>query len=176
VSDPRSPADAVVVLAGGEGERLRAAIERWRAGDVGAMLIVGTSSPVLEVYAGEDSLTMAEAKRRIAIKKGVPPEKVLVALGPTSTYEEAVRTFELCRERGWRRLIVVTSPFHTRRARATFRSVFRGSGVTVAIFHPDLDGSQDDPRRWWSREGDAVSVAGECARIAYYAYRHRIWR
>lgn len=41
----------------------------------------------------------------------------VVSVGPVrSTREEAVRVGTLCRERAWKRLLVVTSPLHSRRA------------------------------------------------------------
>jgi uncharacterized SAM-binding protein YcdF (DUF218 family) len=44
----------------------------------------------------------------------------VLAVGPiVNTRDEAVALARLCRERGWRRVIAVTSPVHTRRAAAT---------------------------------------------------------
>lgn len=175
VEDPiAGPVDVVAVLSGGEGERLRAAIDLWRAGTARAILLVGPDDPVLKVYSGEDSLTMGEAKRRIAVRKGVPEEAVFVSLGANSTFEEAETVRDACRARGWTRVAVATSPFHTRRARATFRWAFRGSGVDVFVVHRPLGDSVNDPHRWWRREDDTMAVLGEIGRLAYYAYRHRI--
>jgi uncharacterized SAM-binding protein YcdF (DUF218 family) len=51
------------------------------------------------------------------------------AVGPVAnTRDEAVLVAKLAAARGWRRLIVVTSPLHTRRACATFEQ----AGLTVA--------------------------------------------
>jgi uncharacterized SAM-binding protein YcdF (DUF218 family) len=45
----------------------------------------------------------------------------LLAVGPVwNTREEAVEVGRLCRTRGWKRLLVVTSPPHSRRAAAAF--------------------------------------------------------
>jgi uncharacterized SAM-binding protein YcdF (DUF218 family) len=45
----------------------------------------------------------------------------LIEVGPVySTYDEAVAVSRLARERGWREILLVTSPLHTRRAHATF--------------------------------------------------------
>jgi uncharacterized SAM-binding protein YcdF (DUF218 family) len=49
------------------------------------------------------------------------PEAILHVVGPVrDTHDEAVAVSGLARQRGWRRLVVVTSPLHTRRACATF--------------------------------------------------------
>lgn len=43
------------------------------------------------------------------------------SVGPvSSTRDEAVQVAALCRQRGWRSLLVVTSPTHSRRACAAF--------------------------------------------------------
>lgn len=53
----------------------------------------------------------------------------LVSAGVThSTHDEAVRALALVRARNWTRIVLVTSPLHTRRACATFEKV----GVVVS--------------------------------------------
>jgi uncharacterized SAM-binding protein YcdF (DUF218 family) len=50
-----------------------------------------------------------------------------------STHDEAVAVASVARYRGWKRVIVVTSPFHSRRACATFER----AGVTVSCVPSD---------------------------------------
>lgn len=173
-TDPPSRADVAIVLGGGEGERLGAAVRIWREGRVGGLLIVDPGIPLLPVYTGEDSLTMGEVKRRIAIRRGVPEERVLMLRGPMSTYDEAVASRPLLEARGVRRAIVVTSPFHSRRAGATFRRVFRGSSVAVSLETMPLSVSQDRPARWWTREHDQMAVFTETVKILFYWNRYGI--
>jgi uncharacterized SAM-binding protein YcdF (DUF218 family) len=53
----------------------------------------------------------------------------LVSAGIThSTHDEAVRALALARARNWKRIVLVTSPLHTRRACATFEKI----GVVVS--------------------------------------------
>ncbi|MDM7915592.1 MAG: hypothetical protein QUU85_10065, partial [Candidatus Eisenbacteria bacterium] len=87
VSDPHRNAEVAIVLGGGEGERLGAALRIWREGRVPALLITGPDKALLPVYTGgQDSLSQGEVKRRIAIRRGMQPENVWLLLGPTSTY------------------------------------------------------------------------------------------
>ena len=61
----------------------------------------------------------AEAAARFVRESGL--EADLVILGPASnTRKEAVEVAKAARERGWKRILLVTSPMHTRRAVATF--------------------------------------------------------
>ncbi len=173
-TDPPRKADAVVVLAGGEGERLGAALRIWRQGRVGALLVTGPDVPLLPVYTGGDSLSMAEVKRRIAIRKGVPADDVWVALGAKSTYDEAHDALRALQEHRVRTAIVVTSPFHSRRARATFLRVFRGSGIDVTLETLPADLSAEKPNRWWTREREMMAVFTETAKTVFYWNRYGI--
>ena len=173
-TDPPCRADVAIVLGGGEGERLGAAVRVWREGRVPAILIVDPGIPLLPVYAGEDSLTMGEAKRRIALRRGMPAENVMVLKGPTSTYEEAQASRKYLEARGIRSAIVVTSPFHSRRAGATFRRLYRGSPVRITVETLPLTISQDRPDHWWTREHDQMAVFTETVKMLFYWSRYGI--
>lgn len=175
VEDELRPSDAVVALAGGDGERLHAAVQLYKRDLARRLLITGPDVPLLPVYTPGDSLTQGEAKRRIAVKRGIPADNIVMALGATSTLEEARTVLAACREQQWSSIIVVTSPFHTRRSRGTFRTVFRGSGIRVAMWHLPEDRTVDNPKRWWTREHDTMSVVTETVKTLFYAYNHRIF-
>lgn len=166
--DEPTEADVAVVLGGGEGERLGAALRIWRQGRVPAVLITGPATPLLKVYVREDSLSQGEAKRRIAIRKGVPESNVWLALGPTSTYEEAVTVLEELEARGVESAIIVTSPLHSRRASKTFEHIFRESSIRLTLETLPLDLSQDNPERWWTREREVMGVFTETLKLLYY--------
>jgi len=88
----------------------------------------------------------------------------------TNTHDEAVELARLCRERGWKRILAVTSPTHTRRAAATLEK----QGL-VAISVPSVETNFDletlptptDRRRGFS------AIAHE--RVGLVAYRRRGW-
>jgi uncharacterized SAM-binding protein YcdF (DUF218 family) len=175
VDDPLHRSDSVVALSGGDGERLAGAIQLYKKGLGASILIVGPDIPFLKVYTAEDSLTQGEAKRRIAIKRGIPADSVILALGPTSTWEEARRTLEVARSRNWKSIIVITDPFHTRRARAVFRHVFRGQECQVAFYHLPLGRSSQNVPRWWKRESDTMAVMTESIKLCFYMYNYHVW-
>ena len=175
VEEPFDRVDAALVLGGGEGERLAAAIQLFRSEKARGIVILGPDAPFLKVYAGEDSLTQGEAKRRIAVKKGVPDSLVTLVLGAQSTYEEAITAREASRGARWKSIAVVTSPFHTRRARATFRKVFENPDLEVKIYHLPIERSSQNPDHWWHRESDTMAVITESIKLGFYAYRYHIW-
>ena len=129
---PASPVDAIMVLSAGLSEdgrlnqngvdRLLEGIRLYRQG-VSSRLVVSR----IEVEADDTTVTSDADQRFILATAGVDPElHVLAPVGTTRL--EAVRMAELARPNGWHRIVLVTSPTHTRRACATFEAV--GLAVT----------------------------------------------
>lgn len=121
---PADPVDAVVILSGNlsrEGRigseamvRLLAGIELRR--NLSAPHLVLTS--IHQVRRGD---TLSSEPDQRALIARFDPDAVLHVVGPVrNTHDEAVAVTGIARQRGWRRLAVVTSPLHTRRACATF--------------------------------------------------------
>ena len=133
-NDPLPPnADAIVVLAAGtndDGLILPQATDRLLKG---LELLNGGIAPVLVLPREADSTgnrlvtSRDDHERIVALVRGARSKVVLSGL-TRSTRDEAVRTAMLFRARGWKRVVVVTSPLHTRRACATFEKM----GMTVS--------------------------------------------
>jgi uncharacterized SAM-binding protein YcdF (DUF218 family) len=128
VADPLRPADAIVALAGDPRRLLHAAALH----DEGlAPWLLLTELPLDTAAERERHLA---SSRRIVTSGGVPESSVLHVPGvATTTYGEAVNLRAFVEDRGFDALIVVTSPWHTRRARMVFRDAFRGSTVSVSV-------------------------------------------
>jgi uncharacterized SAM-binding protein YcdF (DUF218 family) len=87
-----------------------------------------------------------------------------------NTRDEAVAVAKLCRERGWTRVLAVTSPTHTRRAAAALEK----EGLVVFAV-PSVETRFDLERLHWPgdrREGFSA-IAHE--RIGLVVYRRRGW-
>ena len=94
-----------------------------------------------------------ELMARQARELGVPAEHLILApIGADSTIEEALALRPVLAERGFRNILVVTSNFHTRRAKLVFVEVYRPRATIVHVSaSPDL---RFDPKTWWqTREG-----------------------
>lgn len=126
-------ADAVVVLGGGLRPALapRQGVEVAEAGDrllTGLRLMRQGKAPLLVTSGGAVSFTAANpapaealSARELAIELGLDPARILTNPRSRTTAEEARDIGELGRQRGWRRLLLVTSAFHLPRSLATFR-------------------------------------------------------
>jgi len=114
--DADGHADAVLVLSSrlqADGQPTPAALSRLVHGlellgrGLAPRMVLSELPPPARSYAAVARALMADL--------GLSHE--LVSLGPAQrTREEAVQAADLCRRQGWRRLLVVTSPSHSRRA------------------------------------------------------------
>ena len=133
-------ADAVVVLGGGLRPALapRRGVEVSEGGDrllTGVRLLRQNKAPLLVASGGRVSFTSGDPAppeaywaRDLALELGLPADRILLNPGSRTTAEEARDIGALGRQRGWRRVLLVTSAFHMPRSLATFR---QRSGLTV---------------------------------------------
>jgi len=143
IEDPLDKADALIVLGDDNfyADRATRAAELFREGK--APLVVA-SGRRLRPTAG-----MAELMEHDLVERGVPKGKILrFPQDGDSTQEEAEALAKLAKTKNWHKGIVVTSNYHTRRARYIFRRVFpQGIEVRVASAR---DGDFD-PENWWAK-------------------------
>jgi len=104
---------------------------------------------------------------------GVPASKIQVvsdiALG---TYEESVGVRDYAGAHQLKRLLVVTSAYHTRRTLWSLRHACEGSGIEIGIDSPPPGWQTPAPARWWWRRWGWKVVAGEYVKLAYYWMRY----
>jgi uncharacterized SAM-binding protein YcdF (DUF218 family) len=105
-TDHVEPADAVVVLAGGDGERLDRGLELMREG----------VAPTLVLSFGPDKLCTIEQ----------PYPVVCFTPSPENTRGEAEAIGRIAAEHGWTNLLLVTSTSHVTRARLLIERCFSG--------------------------------------------------
>lgn len=93
-------------------ERVRQAVALHKSGLAPFIICTGG--------VGEDPPAEAIVARDLAIRLGVPAGQVLVEDRSVSTRENARFAARICRENGWRSVIVVSQPYHLWRARRLF--------------------------------------------------------
>lgn len=115
-----------------------------------------------------------ELARRALERGGVPGQKIEESPKTVGgTYQEAVLLRDLTNLYGARSIIVVTSPYHTRRARWILRRVFAGSGVEIKIAAAaSSDAATPRLATWWFHKRGWQDVAGEYAKFLFYALNH----
>lgn len=138
VSVPMAHADALIVLGGEPLARPQEAARLYREGIAPLVFVSGVGDHM--------------ESRRILIRNGVPDAAIRIEPDSFSTFTNARYLRPLLRSDGIRSALIVTSPFHTRRALATFRRVIPGV----------LFGVTDASIGWWSRpegQGDVNRFA-----------------
>lgn len=169
VSAPIDRPDAIVSLASHEWERLPATAEQaLRFRDA---LVVLTLPEIVNPYNCHDC---ANRGHRLELA-GVAPSRVrVVRLTDPGTHGEALAMRRFVETSGARRVLVVTSPYHTRRSLAVFRAELEPLGVAVGIA-PALATSPAKPAWWFVAPYDRAYVVYELAAVAYYAGRYGVW-
>ena len=146
-------ADVIVVLGGGDGDRARYAAELYHQGL--ADHLIATGSPV-----GSDAGAVA------LTNEGVPRSAIVLANGTQSTREDAEMTRTLIQAHGWKTALLVTDPYHIRRATWTFRTDFEGDGIQV--YPAPVVGGWFDADHWWRTEDGFAVVDEEYLKMVYY--------
>jgi len=144
VADPLVHSDAIVVLSGGEDlGRLDEAVKLYKAKYAPLLILTETGETVPSLDAHYSAVL-----RQDAMSQGVAPGDITITdRTVSSTYEEARVTLKLLRKDGLKSLIVVTDPFHSRRAKITFDDVFKTSGIKVTV-HP-VSADWYRASTWW---------------------------
>ena len=105
--------------------------------------------------------------RDAVVALGVPPAAVTVLPdGVDNTAAEAAALQRLFPTGQVQRLIVVTSPYHTRRAGFAFRRAFRDTPTKIIVRGSRY--SDAEPSRWWRRRGDIRYVMTELPKLVAY--------
>jgi uncharacterized SAM-binding protein YcdF (DUF218 family) len=152
------PADVIHVL-GGRYERTRYTLQLYRQG-YGHKLF----------FTGEE---VAPLFMRAAIFQGVPIADVIPFQSKAiNTYQEALELKQfLAQEPQFRSVIVVSSPYHMRRARWIFGQVM-GPQVDIQ-FAPVPFGQTADHQQWWTDGKSREKVAQEYLKLLLHFMRYQ---
>jgi len=158
VSDPVRPVDAALVIGGDVFERL-ATSRRLLQDGYGQWLVI-SGGPYGR------GLNSAVTMRHQALASGVPAGRILVDDTSESTVDNAEMTARLMASHGLRTGVVLTSPYHTRRAGVVFFRVFRRTGLLVRVLA--VDDGHFRLELWWTRPNDRRLVVREYLKLAAF--------
>jgi len=168
--------DLIVCLAGRNVERGLAAADVYQK-KLAARIFMGRE----EIPDGHESLTekgieypeSVDLLTMILKKMGVPGSAILISDRPVkSTFDEATVVRDLVKERGFRSLILITSPTHTRRAWLTYRKLFEKDNIRILVFPSPY--SKFNPENWWKNRKYVREVIIEYEKLIYYSLKY-LW-
>lgn len=153
--DELKPADVIVVLAGEEEERVAYGVKLFKEGWARKDRIIMTGGPVVGKH------TYAGLMKEQAEELGVPGKYILLADKSKSTEEDAKYTGDILKKNGYTSIILVTSPYHSRRASIIFKEMLPG----VRIINAPSDKSWLGFAEWWKRPRDRDRVLSEWSKF-----------
>ena len=164
-------ADAIVVLSGSSTylERANWAAKLYREGR--APIIVLTDDGLIGGWDNREDRNphYYEMSARRLQQQGVPADRIQLAPGVAlGTYEESVLVRDYASAHNLKRLLVVTSGYHSRRALWSMRRACEGSGIQVGIDSAPPGWQTPSPWLWWSRRWGWKVVGGEYVKMVYY--------
>ena len=158
-ADPPRPADAAVVLAGDpDYERTKTGARLLLAGEVRLLILTGG-----EPGPGDSATSL----RDVALRAGVPPERIRMELVSRSTHGSMEAIRPILEREGIRSLAVVTSPYHQRRAVWAARKTLKG----IEIVSRPADPAGWGPGGWWKTRWNRRIVLSEYGKLVYYVLR-----
>jgi uncharacterized SAM-binding protein YcdF (DUF218 family) len=159
-------ADVIHVIAG-EDYRTDYAIQLYERGLASTLFFTGGWCKLHMYYHGEHA-------RERALAYGLHVDAIAIDDSDvTSTYMEAERLKEWIAQSPdpVRSIIVVSDPFHMRRARWTYQKVF-GDSIAVQLA-PVPFAMTPYQRNWWRNQQSRQNVQDEYVKFVYYLFRYQ---
>lgn len=149
VDEPSAQSDALIVLGDDNyaGDRAFHAAELYREGVAPVAVASGRML--------RKDFSIADVMGHDLESFGVPAKSIVkLTHRAQNTREEAAEVARLIQSRGWKRVVVVTSNYHARRARFIFERTLPSS---VSLRVSGARDSEFDPSRWWeTRQGQKL--------------------
>ena len=153
--DPIEKADVIVTVSGGDNHaRIRKTVELYKEGWAPVILYSGA--------AAEGEVSNAEAMRNISVKMGVPKADILIEEASEDTGQNAEFSSAIIKEKDFRSMILVTSPYHQRRTMELFKKQL---GEDFKIVNRSAVDEDWRKKGWWEDEQGRILTVGELGKI-----------
>ena len=180
VAEKPEPVDAIVVLGGGDPARPLEAVHLFKAGFAPWVVVTREKPSRVFEELKKDGIVLNQTYQnymKVIEGYGVPADHVLRVETPVEdTLDEIQRIGEFARSRSWKRLMIVTSGFHTRRARMTANYILEPEIHAIVV---PCEKDSFDPSRWFESQGSTRTFVIEVDKLVSYAlylWPRTIWR
>jgi uncharacterized SAM-binding protein YcdF (DUF218 family) len=168
-------ADAIVVLSGSSTylERADWAARLYREGR--APVVILTDDKLISGWNGAEERNpyFYELAAKELQRRGVPAEKIGIVSQPAlGTYYESLNVREYATSHKLKRLLIVTSAYHSRRALWSMRRACEGTGIETGVDGPPPGWQTPSAWTWWMHRWGWKVVAGEYLKMTYYWVRY----
>lgn len=156
---PPCPADAIVVVSGGQTTtRAQKGIELYNDNLASKLIFSGAAI--------DDGPSNAREMKRQALSDGVPVGAITIDEISQNTYENAVNSKKLLEATGAKSIILVSSPYHLRRAKITFEKVLGPDYTVIPVASFDNRWSKS---AWWATPFGLNITLSELFKVLYIA-------
>ena len=156
--DEIKPADVIVVLAGEETERVEYGVKLFKEGWARKDRMILAGGPLVWKY------TWASLMKEHAISLGAPKGAILLEDKSRTTEEDVRFTKDILNKYGYKSCILVTSPYHSRRATRIFRKIM---GDKIIVISAPAEKSWFSFDEWWKRRKDRARVLDEYSKFIW---------
>ncbi len=133
--------DVIVAISGGETKsRTLEAVRLYKDGWAPKLIFSGAALD-------PNSVSNAKAMQIIAEQEGVSSADISIEENSANTFQNAQGVAKIVNDREWKRIILVTSPYHQRRASIVFG---RAMGPNVAILNHSTTDQTWRRSHWWA--------------------------
>jgi len=150
--------DAIVIISGGETkQRVSEGVELYQAGWAPLLIMSGA--------ARDEGTSNALAMKNMAVAMGVPDEKIVVEEEATNTFENALKVKNIIQAQKITKMILVTSPYHQRRASSVFHLALKG--LPIEVMNHSAKDSKWRKNGWWENNWARSITLSELQKILY---------
>ena len=161
--------DGIVVISGGYGNRIAAAVRLFKEGKSDFLVVTGPQIMRDYFFDGYRPCNpfWADLMRAYAVDHGIPESQIFsIKSDAESTKDEAELITDFITSKGWKSAIIVTSNYHTRRAGSIFSKYAGKRGISIYPF------AANDPiyfpAEWWSCRRCVKILLAEYSKLIFY--------
>jgi len=158
--DQIKPADVIVVLGGEQTERVKFSAKLFKEGWARKDRVIMSGGPVVWKF------TLAYLMKEHAKYLGVPARAIILEEKSESTEENAKYVKEILLKRGYKSIILVTSPYHSKRSYIIFQKVM-GDEIEIISVPVPVEDSWLSLHGWWKKRLDRSRVLSEYAKFIW---------
>ena len=137
-----SAADVIVAISGGDTDaRAREAISLYQQGWAPKIIFSGAAED-------KQGTSNAAAMRNLALSSRVPNADILLDENSINTADNASQVRAIVQQYGFKRILLVTSPYHQRRASIEFNK--RLGDIATIVNHPTSTDRFWSDKTWWT--------------------------
>ena len=172
VNDDPQPADIIFLLNSDFNTRPFRVSQLYKQGLVPIVVIARSEEPPavkMGLIPNDTDISVG-----IMEKTGVPSSKIVILPFPggvTSTFDEATALHRYIDATHITRVMLVTSVFHSRRAKWIFDREL--AGLPVKLEMVAVPYSTFDQTNWWKSEAGLITLNNEYIKLVYYFFKYR---